>query len=221
MFDDISNNYDLLNKLLSFRIDILWRNYLIKQIQINNKNKKILDLATGTGDIAIAIAKKLNVNIIGFDISKNMLDIAKKKINKLNLQNQIKLIKGNAENMPFDSESFDLITVAFGIRNFTNLKQGLLEITRILKPNGQLYILEFSKSKNYFSFFLKFYYKNILPKIANLISKNIKAYEYLPNSIESFFYPEELIEILKKIGYQNIKYKKLTFGIVTLYNIIK
>lgn len=220
MFDNIAKYYDFLNHLLSLNVDIFWRYKLVKQIQIKNP-KKILDVATGTGDLAIQQAKKTKAIIIGFDLSKKMLEIGEKKIKKMNLQNRITMIKGDVENMPFTSETFDIVSVSFGIRNFENLKTSLTEMLRVLKKNGELYILEFSKPEGIFVPFLIFYFQKILPKIGKFISKNHTAYTYLPNSIKKFPYGKQLKNILKEVGYTNIQYQKLTFGITTLYTAIK
>lgn len=220
MFDNISGSYDFLNRLLSLNINTRWRNELVKQVSIRNP-KTILDVATGTGDLAIEEAKKTKAYIVGVDISEKMLEIGKQKITKMNLQNLIKMIKGDAEDMPFNSETFDVVTIAFGVRNFENFKIGFSEMLRVLKRSGELYILEFSKPEGIFAPFFMFYFRKILPKIGKFISKDSKAYKYLPASVEAFPYGEKLKNILKEIGYRHVKYEKLTFGIVTLYKAIK
>lgn len=220
MFDNIANNYDILNSLFSMRIHKWWKKKFIQEIQIKNP-KYILDVATGTGDIAIEYSKYTNAKIIGCDISKKMIEIGKNKINKLNLKHRINIINADVECIPFSENTFDVITVAFGIRNFQNLKKSLSEILRVLKKNGELHILEFSKPEGFFYPFLFFYIHYILPKIGKLISKNLYAYSYLSNSIKSFPSGEKLKLILEQTGYHSIKYKKLTFGIVTLYQGIK
>lgn len=220
MFDNIAQNYDMLNRLLSISIDKWWKKKLIQEIQIKNP-QYMLDVATGTGDIAIEYAKRTNAQIIGCDISKKMIEVGKNKINKMNLQHRISIINADVECIPFSENTFDVITVAFGIRNFQNLNKGLFEILRVLKKNGELHILEFSQSKSFLNPFFKFYIHYILPKIGEFISKDLEAYSYLSSSIKLFPSGKQLKIILEKIGYHNIKYKKLTFGIVTLYQGIK
>lgn len=221
MFNNIAKSYDILNSLLSFNIDKWWRKKFIQNIRYKNP-KYILDVATGTGDIPIEIAKKnINSKIIGFDISHNMIQIAKNKINKIKLQDHISFIRADVDMLPFSNNTFDIVTVAFGIRNFENLQKSFSEILRVLKKNGELHILEFSTPKNFMKYIFKFYLSYILPKIGYLISKDLNAYSYLSNSINLFPYGEQLKKILKNIGYHNIKYQKLTCGIVTLYKGVK
>lgn len=221
MFDNIAKNYDILNSLLSIKIDKWWRKKLVQNIQHNNP-KYILDVATGTGDITIECAKKnINAKIVGCDISSKMLEIAKDKINIMKLQDRISFIKANVNFIPFLENTFDIVTVSFGIRNFEYLNKGLSEILRVLKKNGELHILEFSKPESFIKYIFNFYMRYVLPKIGDFVSKDLEAYSYLSNSISSFPHGEELKIILKKIGYHHIKYQKLTFGIVTLYKGLK
>lgn len=176
MFDNISGKYDLLNRILSMGIDVQWRKKVVKSVK-NEKPNTILDIATGTGDLAIAMAKATDAKITGFDLSAGMLEVGKKKVAEQNLQNQIEMIQGDAENMPFEDNSFDVITVAFGVRNFENLEKGLDDIYRVLKPGGKFIILEFSQPE---SFPMKqlygFYSRAILPQIGKKISKDQSAY---------------------------------------------
>src|SRR5690625_15552 len=218
MFDSISGKYDFLNHFLSLGIDIQWRKKAIKSLK--NKNPKtILDVATGTGDFAIS-ALKLNPNeIIGVDISKGMLEIGKKKIKEKQLEDKIRLTLGDSENLPFEDNQFDAITCAYGVRNFENLKKGLTDMHRVMKTNGKLAILEYSKHK-YFPVkqIYSTYFKYILPWIGKTFSKNKDAYTYLPKSVSVFPEREEFCKILEECGYKNVTFKPLTFGITTLYN---
>jgi len=216
MFDNISANYDMLNHLLSMQIDKGWRNKVVKKVQELNP-KTIIDIATGTGDLAIELAKNTKAEITGYDLSQKMLDVGIQKVNKLQLNKQIKMIKGDAENIPFNANSFDVATVSFGARNFENLEAGLSEMRRVLNSNGKIFILEFSKPEGFFAPFFIFYFKYILPKIGQLISKDSRAYTYLPDSVEAFPYGEKLKNILEKIGFSDVKFKKLTFGIASIY----
>lgn len=221
MFDNISGKYDLLNRVLSMGIDIQWRNKVVKMVK-KSAAKKVLDIATGTGDLAIAIAKATDAQITGFDLSAGMLEIGRKKVKEQNLDSRIEMIQGDAENMPFEDNSFDCITVAFGVRNFENLKKGLTEIHRVLKPGGQFIILEFSQPE---SFPMKqlygFYSRQILPRVGKKISKDSSAYTYLPDSVEAFPYGEEMKNILKNTNFSETSDKKLTFGIASIYSCLK
>ena len=220
MFDNISGKYDLLNRILSMGIDVRWRKKLLNQSKANPKT--VLDIATGTGDLAIQIAKSTQAQITGFDLSAGMLEVVRKKEAKEKLDDRIEMIQGDAENMPFENNSFDVITVAFGVRNFENLKKGLDEIYRVLKPGGKFIILEFSQPE---SFHMKqlyaFYSKNILPKIGKQISKVESAYTYLPDSVKAFPYGEEMKKILKNSNFSKSSDKKLTFGIASIYESLK
>ena len=217
MFDNISGKYDLLNRILSMGIDVSWRKKVVKSVK-KEKPKSILDIATGTGDLAIAMAKATDAKITGFDLSAGMLEVGKVKVKDENLQDQIEMIQGDAENMPFEDNSFDAITLSFGVRNFENLEKGLNEIYRVLKPGGKLIILEFSQPE---SFPMKqlygFYSRSILPRIGKKISKDQSAYTYLPDSVQAFPYGNEMKKILKKSNFVNPYDKKLTFGIASIY----
>ncbi len=224
MFSAIAPRYDLLNKLLSFGMDSYWRKRAISILN-PKPNQIILDLATGTADIAIEIAKKVSlgtVEIIGVDFSPKMLEFGNKKIKEANLDKTIKLMEGKAESLEFSDHTFDGLTVAFGVRNFSDLKKGLFEMHRVLKPNGSMVILEFSLPKN---LILKkiytVYFNKFLPLIGNLISGHKEAYTYLPESVGQFPSGSEFIKTLEKVGFQKVRYRQLTFGIVTMYNAIK
>jgi demethylmenaquinone methyltransferase/2-methoxy-6-polyprenyl-1,4-benzoquinol methylase len=217
MFDSISNKYDFLNHFLSLGIDKGWRRKainLLKPIQ----PKHILDVATGTGDFAI-MALSLNPDsIIGIDISEGMLDIGRKKIQRKRIADKIALQSGDSENIPFEENKFDAVTVAFGVRNFENLKKGLTEIFRVIKPGGMVVVLEFSKPRKFpFKQLYNFYFKNVLPKIGRMVSKDKAAYTYLPASVEAFPDGEEFLTILTSIGFKNTACKNLTFGVSTIY----
>ncbi|MDH5382258.1 MAG: bifunctional demethylmenaquinone methyltransferase/2-methoxy-6-polyprenyl-1,4-benzoquinol methylase UbiE, partial [Cyclobacteriaceae bacterium] len=176
MFDNISGKYDFLNHFLSLGIDIRWRKKAIKFLK-NDHPKQILDVATGTGDFAIETLKLNPEKVVGVDISEGMLAVGREKIKKKGLENKIELLSGDSENLPFKDNTFDAVTVAFGVRNFENLELGLAEINRVLKPNGKLVVLEFSKPTKFpFKQLYNFYFKFILPKIGNTISKDRSAY---------------------------------------------
>lgn len=221
MFDTISKEYDGLNRVISFGIDVKWRRKVVDIIAKTQPNR-ILDIATGTGDLAINLAKTDAQEIIGLDISDGMLEVGRKKIAEKKLDNKIKMILGDSENLPFDDNSFDAITVAFGVRNFEDLDKGLSEILRVLKPNGTFVILETSvPTKVPFKQGYKFYTKYILPTIGKVFSKDRVAYSYLSESASVFPYGEALNNILRKIGFNNVKDLPQTFGVATIYTAIK
>ncbi len=217
MFDNISHRYDFLNHFLSMGIDKRWRKKIIGILE-RYRPESILDIATGTGDLAILEAEKLKPSkIAGLDLSEGMLEIARRKAARRNLYH-IEWIKADAENLPFDDGVFDAVTVAFGVRNFENLQAGLAEMLRILKPGGVAVILEFSKPKAVpFKQLYWFYSKNILPFLGKLISGDASAYTYLPESIAVFPAYEEMMEILKDTGFKPLPYIPVTFGIATIY----
>jgi demethylmenaquinone methyltransferase/2-methoxy-6-polyprenyl-1,4-benzoquinol methylase len=218
MFDRISPNYDQLNHLLSLNTDKLWRQKTAKEVA-QSRPKTILDLATGTADLAIEIAKRNpEAHIIGMDISKKMLEIGESKIKEQHLENQIDLHLGNAARLPFPNNSFDAVTVAFGVRNFEDLEHGLTEIYRVLKPNGIVFILEFSMpEKPPIKQIYRLYFKHILPKIGKIVSKEPTAYSYLPNSVERFPKPQNFMQLLAEHNLKNKETKQLSFGIAMLY----
>ena len=216
MFDNISETYDLLNRVLSFQMDYLWRKIAIKNIK--NNPTKILDVATGTCELAIIAAKYTNAKITGIDISKKMLNIGNKKIQKKNLSNRIGLKLADAENLPFNNNSFQAITVGFGVRNFANINLGLLEIYRVLEKGGVLIILEPSKPSNFpIKQLHEIYFTHILPIIGKFISNDKKAYQYLNNSVNAFPSTKKFLKNLNKIGFKNCQHIPLTCGIVSLY----
>ena len=217
MFDNISGKYDLLNRILSMGIDVSWRKKVVKSVKKENP-ATILDIATGTGDLAIAMAKSTDAKITGFDLSAGMLEVGRKKVEEQNLQNRIEMIQGDAENMPFEDNSFDVITVAFGVRNFENLEKGLNDIYRVLKPDGKFIILEFSQPESFpMKQLYSFYSRTVLPRIGKKISKDQSAYTYLPDSVQAFPYGDEMKKILKNSNFVEPFDKKLTFGIASIY----
>ncbi|MFH2144092.1 MAG: bifunctional demethylmenaquinone methyltransferase/2-methoxy-6-polyprenyl-1,4-benzoquinol methylase UbiE [Bacteroidota bacterium] len=217
MFDNIAPRYDFLNHFLSQGTDKCWRRKLSKKSNICNTDI-VLDIATGTGDLAIELSKRKPEKIFGIDISEQMLIIASEKINKRNLQNIIELKYGNAEDIQFDDNYFNLVTISFGIRNFENIDKSLKEILRVLKPNGCLMILEFSKSRIFpVKQLFTLYFKYLLPMLGRMLSKDIRAYKYLTESVEAFPEGENFIEILAKAGFINISRKRLSGGIASLY----
>ena len=221
MFDTISGNYDNLNRVISFGIDQKWRKKVL-EIVSNSRPNIILDIATGTGDLAILMAKTKATKIIGLDISSGMLEVGVKKIADKNLSNTIEMVLGDSEKMPFEDNYFDAITVAFGVRNFETLEKGLAEILRVLKPNGVFVILETSvPEKTPYKQGYNFYSKNILPLIGKLFSKDDVAYGYLSESAAAFPYGEALNNILRKIGFIDVKAIPQTFGVATIYSASK
>ena len=221
MFDTISKEYDGLNRVISFGIDVKWRKKVVALVKTSQPSR-ILDIATGTGDLAIALTDTTAHKIVGLDISQGMMDIGKKKLKEKHLEDKIEFVLGDSENLPFGANSFDAITVAFGIRNFENLEQGLSEIKRVLKPNGIFVILETSvPSKVPYKQGYAFYTKNILPLIGKLFSKDKSAYGYLSESASVFPHGENLNNILRKIGFIDVKHFPQTFGVATIYSASK
>ncbi|MFL9833104.1 bifunctional demethylmenaquinone methyltransferase/2-methoxy-6-polyprenyl-1,4-benzoquinol methylase UbiE [Chryseobacterium terrae] len=220
MFDNIAPKYDLLNHVLSMKIDVLWRNKLVKWMNHDNP-KETLDVATGTGDLAIAVEKGTGAKVVGLDLSQQMLNVGVIKIKKLKLDGKISMQKGDAENLPFEDNRFDAVSVAFGVRNFENLTKGLAELRRVVKENKSVYILEFSKVEGFLGPFYMFYFKNILPAIGRLVSKDNRAYTYLPDSVNAFPFGEKMRQILLDTGFKKVEYKKLSLGIATIYKATK
>ncbi|AZA50827.1 bifunctional demethylmenaquinone methyltransferase/2-methoxy-6-polyprenyl-1,4-benzoquinol methylase UbiE [Chryseobacterium carnipullorum] len=220
MFDNIAPKYDLLNHVLSMKIDVLWRNTLVKMMKKDNP-QEVLDVATGTGDLAITIEKGTDAKVIGLDLSQQMLNVGVIKIKKLKLDGKISMQKGDAENLPFEDNRFDAVSVAFGVRNFENLTKGLAELRRVVKDNKSVYILEFSKVEGFLGPFYMFYFRNILPAIGRLVSKDNRAYTYLPDSVNAFPFGEKMKQILLDTGFKKVEYKKLSLGIATIYKATK
>lgn len=220
MFDNIAPKYDLLNHALSMKIDVLWRNKLVKMMK-EDAPQEVLDVATGTGDLAIAVEKGTDAKVVGLDLSQQMLNVGVIKIKKLKLDGKISMQKGDAENLPFEDNRFDAVSVAFGVRNFENLNKGLAELRRVVKENKSVYILEFSKVEGFLGPFYMFYFKNILPAIGRLVSKDNRAYTYLPDSVNAFPFGEKMRQILLDTGFKKVEYKKLSLGIATIYKATK
>jgi demethylmenaquinone methyltransferase/2-methoxy-6-polyprenyl-1,4-benzoquinol methylase len=217
MFDNISPKYDALNHILSANIDKIWRRKTIGKLK-SFSPKKLLDVATGTGDFALAASKLGDLKITGIDISEGMLDVARKKIKKRHLEHQIEFYKADSENLPFENNTFDAAIVGFGVRNFENLEIGLSEIWRVVKPGGVFFILEFSKPVSTpFKQIYLFYFMHILPFIGRMISKDSSAYSYLPESVNEFPDGERFLTILANVGFVRNKCFRQTFGIASIY----
>lgn len=218
MFNKIAFRYDFLNRFLSGGIDRGWRKKAIAGLDAQ-RTKIILDVATGTADMPVLMMKQLNPEkITGIDISEGMLKLGKKKIAKLKLEQQISLQTGDAEEIQFPEASFDAVTVAFGVRNFQNLENGLKEMNRVLKTGGKLVVLEFSKpTKGFFLPFYKAYLRFIAPRIGKMVSGNLDAYKYLNDSVNAFPEGPAFLNILEKTGYRNSSLRKLSLGICTIY----
>ena len=218
MFDDLAFRYDFLNHLLSFGIDRLWRKKAIRIISETHKNPKILDVATGTGNLAIAAMKLDPVHITGIDISQKMLESGRDKIKKLGLSDKIELVHGDSENIHFSDDSFDVAMVAFGVRNFSDRLKGLSEMNRVLNEKGMIMIIEFAKPEQFpFRQIYYFYFRRLLPVIGRLFSKNRIAYSYLPDSVMQFPDNEQFIGLLKSAGFSDVNQKKLTGGVACIY----
>ena len=218
MFDQIAFRYDFLNRFLSGGIDVSWRKRAIRELK-EIKPGKVLDVATGTADVAIMTWKYLRPEkIVGIDISEGMLNLGRQKVDKLLLSKQIELLKGDSEAINFPNETFDAITVAFGVRNFENLEKGLAEMYRVLKPGGKVVILEFSKPrKSGFKSLYNLYMNVIAPRAGQWVSKNKDAYQYLNQSVKAFPEGETFLHILQQVGFKNTTLKRLSLGICTIY----
>jgi demethylmenaquinone methyltransferase/2-methoxy-6-polyprenyl-1,4-benzoquinol methylase len=217
MFNNIAARYDFLNHFLSLGIDKGWRRKAIAEIgKISPKH--ILDVATGTGDLAIAAVALKPEKITGIDIAEQMLDAGRNKIAGLNLSDTISLLLADSESMPFSTDSFDAVTCAYGVRNFEQLEAGLKEMCRVLRPGGRVAILEFSQPVTFpVKQLYKFYFRFILPGLGKLVSKHSRAYTYLPESVMAFPQGKEFTDILLKCGFKEVTANPLTFGITTLY----
>jgi demethylmenaquinone methyltransferase / 2-methoxy-6-polyprenyl-1,4-benzoquinol methylase len=221
MFNGIAQNYDALNRVISFGIDISWRKKVVALIEATNP-KNVLDIATGTGDLAIHLAETRAEKIIGLDLSPGMLSVGIEKVAQKNLSHKIDMIIGDSEALPFETGSIDAVTVAFGVRNFENLALGLSEILRVLKPKGTLVILETSvPEKTPFKQGYGLYTKNLLPLIGRLFSKDKSAYSYLSESAAQFPYGISFNNILKEIGFTTVVHHPQTFGVATIYQAVK
>lgn len=217
MFNNISKRYDFLNHFLSLGIDKIWRRKAINELREINP-KRILDIATGTGDFALASLKISPEEVVGIDISEGMLEVGKEKMKKKKVDHIVSMQLGDSENLPFEDNYFDALTVGFGVRNFENLEKGLSEMLRVIRPEGKAIILEFSKPKKFpIKQVFGFYSKYIIPFFGKNISKDEKAYAYLPESVQAFPEGEEFTTILKKVGYKNVEAKLVSGGIATIY----
>lgn len=218
MFDSIAEKYDLLNHTLSFGIDKLWRKSGINMLK-KDSPKKILDVATGTGDLAIQAYKQLHPDhILGIDISDGMMEVGRRKVAGLGLSEHISFEKQDCMNLQLEDDRFDAVMVAFGVRNFENLRQGLKEIRRVLKPGGKLMILELTTPRSFpMKQLYAFYSKIFIPSIGKLVSQSNEAYTYLPRTIEAFVQGEEMKHILLECGFSDARYKKYTLGVCTMY----
>jgi demethylmenaquinone methyltransferase/2-methoxy-6-polyprenyl-1,4-benzoquinol methylase len=217
LFDSISHRYDFLNHFLSSGLDVYWRSAAIERLREFHPSD-ILDVATGTGDLAIQSARLGPHRVVGVDIAPSMLAIGREKVRKRRLDNIIELAEGSAENLGFPASSFDAVTVAFGIRNFAHLERGLREMLRVLRPGGVAVILEFSQPHwSLVRLLYGFYSRKVLPAIGGLVSRSRAAYEYLPNTIAEFPDGDDFLAILRSAGYSDTSQRRLSFGIVTLY----
>ena len=220
MFDNIAGKYDFLNHFLSLNMDKTWRRKMISELN-SVQPKSVLDVATGTADVAINTIKQLKINdlkIKGVDISAEMLNIGRKKIQTENLSERIELTLGDSEQLPYEGNKFDAVTVAFGVRNFENLERGLQEMYRVLHGGGKLVVLEFSKPTAFpFRQLYNFYFKNILPLIGKMTSQDNRAYTYLYESVQAFPDGDNFITVLNKIGFKDTQCKPLTLGICSIY----
>jgi demethylmenaquinone methyltransferase/2-methoxy-6-polyprenyl-1,4-benzoquinol methylase len=222
MFNGIAHRYDFLNRVLSFGIDRRWRKKLVKGILKGNPNH-VLDIATGTADLAIVLAEKnRNVKVTGVDIAENMLSFGRTKVQKKRLANRIELIKASALSLPFNDKSFDAAMVAFGVRNFQEPVTGLTEINRVLRPGAQIFVLEFTNPRSkFFGKLYTFYFLKVLPTIGRLVSGHSEAYTYLPASVKAFAEREAFTKMLNDSGFTNASYRELSFGIASLYQAVK
>lgn len=217
MFNSIARSYDLLNHTLSLGVDIIWRKKLIRELK-KSEPGLVLDMATGTGDLAIMAARKLNCNVTGIDLSSEMIAVGNKKIEQRQLTDQIKLKLGDAENIDESDNLFDAAMVAFGVRNFENLSKGLLEMNRVIKPGKNIFILEFSTPVKFpFKQFYNFYNFKLLPVIGRIVSKDPRAYTYLPESIKAFPSGKAFLDILGDCNFKNCREIPLGGRIATIY----
>ena len=218
MFDNNAPKYDLLNHTLSMSIDRVWRRRVVGEVR-RAKPGRILDVATGTGDLAIAMARRIrDVQVLGVDLSEQMLAVARRKIEARGLDGRIVLDRGDAERLAVADASVDVATVAFGVRNFGDLGAGLRELARTIKPGGKVVILEFSRPRNrVFRALYEFYSYKILPRIGGLVSRDKRAYEYLPASVGEFPAPEEFMAMMARAGFRNCRARSQSFGIAQIY----
>lgn len=218
MFDNIAPTYDRLNHLLSMQIDRTWRRKAVRMAAKNSPGQ-ILDVATGTGDLAISLARKIEgAQVTGVDISENMLAIGRRKVSEKGLDGWITLQKGDAEALGFPDGSFDCVTAAFGVRNFGDIPAGLREMCRVTRPGGRCFVLEFSEpTVPLFGWIYRIYFHKILPKMGRMVSKDAGAYTYLPQSVGGFPAPDVFVEMLREAGFAEVTKRRLTFGVAYIY----
>jgi len=220
MFDGIARRYDFLNHFLSLGVDLYWRKQSVKSLQLQD-GELLLDVATGTGDQGFTALKAAKIRVVGLDFSFNMLEIAQEKIQKRGLSQRFEVIQGDAENLPFGDDSFDALTISYGIRNVGTISAALTEFYRVLKPGGRLSILEFAEPEGwFFGRLYRFYFDHILPRLAGMMSSK-SAYTYLPESVRHFPTRDEFKGLLKAEGFEAVKHKDLTFGVTAIYNGVK
>lgn len=217
MFDNIAPRYDFLNHFLSMGIDIRWRRKAVKMLKAYNP-KIVLDIATGTGDFAVEALKLNPEKVIGLDISPGMLEVGRQKMLKKKVNDRVEMVLGDSEDLQFEDDSIGAVTVGFGVRNFEHLEIGLGEILRVLKPGGAAVILEPAVPKKFpMKQLFGLYFRGILPLIGRMVSKDSRAYTYLPESVKAFPNGQEFVDICTKVGFSNVKFKPLSLGICSLY----
>ena len=218
MFDSIARRYDLLNRMMTLGIDLSWRRKVVGAVKKSGA-RDILDAATGTGDVAVMLAKGIEgARITGIDLSPRMLEIGRAKASEAGLDGRIEMIEADAARLPFPDASFDAATAAFGVRNFEDIPAGMAEIRRVLKPEGSLFVLELGMPRNkIFSLFFRFYFRGILPVVGRVVSRDKKAYTYLPASVGEFPYGEPFVQILRETGFQKCTAKNLFGGVAQIY----
>lgn len=216
LFDGIAKTYDKFNHVTSLGIDIWWRRKAIGQMK---PVETMLDVAIGTADVAItAVSKHKAAHVTGIDLSREMMNIGAQKVKRAGMEGRIDFVHGSALEMPFADNGFEAVTCAYGIRNFSNLDQGLREMCRVLKPGGQLVILEFSYPSNpIIRWCYNLYFSNIMPLLGRLISNDGSAYTYFLHSVKQFIWGKEMLEHLRQAGFSNARFRTMTFGVTTLY----
>lgn len=222
MFDNIAPAYDFMNRAMTFGIDKLWRRKAVRLIE-NYRPARILDVASGTGDLAIMLARRIpSVSVLGVDLSEGMLDIGRKKVAEAGLEQRVSFEAADCLSLPFRDDSFDCVSVAYGVRNFQNLLAGYREMYRVLRPGGMLCVIELSTPDSPFVRpFYHFYTKCIIPSVGRLVSKDVRAYSYLPESIAAVPKGDNMLEIISDAGFREARFRPLTFGVCTIYTAFK
>lgn len=215
MFDSISPKYDLLNRVFSMGTDQSWRRKVMRLVA-QEPVERLLDVATGTADLALMAAKQVE-HVVGADISEGMLSHGREKVRKAGLEERIELVRGDAAELPFPDGTFDVVTVAFGVRNFEDLERGVRGMVRVLRPGGRLFVLEFSRPRGSISPFYRFYFHRVMPFIGRMISKDSAAYTYLPASVDAFPEGAAFEGVLRANGAREVRSERLSGGIATLY----